>query len=127
MADGHETGIVISRAWLALAGTVVAVAMAAGSWAMSQSTSKSTTELQLVNLERRLESLDTRGEARRTSMDATWRDYDARLSALSDRIARIEARLDSAAGLEPRRSRTGLECWQGGLPADPAILRWTRP
>jgi hypothetical protein len=120
--DRHD-GIVISRGWLALVGTLAAVVMTLGSWGVSQNTARSTMALQLEQLERRIDAGESRNEQRRTGLDQTWRGYDERLSALSDRLARIEARMDAAAGIPGQRSRTGFECWRDGLRVDPNLLR----
>lgn len=130
MADGQD-GVVISRGWLAMAGTVAAVIMALGSWGVSQTTARGTQGLQIENLERRLESMEQRGEARRANTDATWRSFEERLANLSDRLARVEVRLDTGAGLDTRRERrSSLECWQERPerpPLAPAVLRWRQP
>jgi uncharacterized membrane-anchored protein len=127
--DAQDGAIVISRGWLAICGSLAAVAMALGSWGVSQSTSRGTMALQLETLERRLDAMDTRTEARRTSIEATWRGFEERLANLSDRLARVEVRLDTGAGIDQRRNRTGLECWQNNLPFGPvpAVIKGTLP
>jgi hypothetical protein len=97
-------GIVFSRNWLAIFGTLVAVAMTLGNWAISQQTSRSTMSLQLQQLERRLDGYDARGETRRASTDATFANLNERLQHLSDRLARLEARLDANPPAYPQRN-----------------------
>ena len=130
MAEGTETGIVISRGWLAVTSTLVAAIMGLGSWGVSQTVGRSTMSLQLEQLERRLDGMDNRGEARRVAVEATWRGFEERLANLSDRLARVEVRLDTGAGLDTRRNRSSLECWQDRQDRqalEPAMLRWSRP
>jgi uncharacterized membrane-anchored protein len=129
MADGQEGGLVISRGWLAITGTLVGAVMALGSWGVSQTVGRSTMSLQIETLERRLESMDARGEARRVGVEATWRSFEERLANLSDRLARVEVRLDTGAGLDTRRNRSSLEGWQDQQDRqalEPAVLRWSR-
>jgi hypothetical protein len=123
MADSQDGQISISKNWLALTGTLVAIITGLASWGVSQTTARSTQALQIETLERRLDGADARSEQRRTGLDQTWRNYDERLSALSDRLARIEARLDAAAALSGPRSRTGFECAPPGSRADQSLLR----
>jgi hypothetical protein len=130
-ADSETGGLVISRGWLAITGTLVGAVMALGSWGVSQTVGRSTMSLQIETLERRLESMDTRGEARRVAVEASWRGFEERMSNLSDRLARVEVRLDTGAGLDQRRERrSSLECWQERPerpPLAPAALRWRQP
>lgn len=130
MASEGGDGVVISRGWLAMAGTIGAVIMALGSWGVSQTTARSTQSLQIEQLERRLDGMEQRTEQRRQGVEQAWRGNDERMQAMSDRLARVEARLDSRAELPAPRGRTGFEPGAEDdrlvLPkhsAEPAVIR----
>jgi hypothetical protein len=122
-------GLLISRNWLAIFGTLVAVAMTLGNWAISQQTSRSTMSLQLAQLERRLDAAESRADARRNSFDQQWTAYGERYNNLSDRVSRLEVTVDGYGQPQQRERRSSFDlapfCEDGAVRLERA--GWTLP
>jgi hypothetical protein len=91
-------GIVLSKGWLAVAGTLFALLTGLLSWGMAETTARSTQALQLEQQERRLAALEARQENGRATSNDTHTAIYKRIGDVSDRVARLEARLDMRRG-----------------------------
>jgi hypothetical protein len=116
-AQDRADGIIISRGWLAIIGSLAAIVLALGSWGVSQSTARGQQEVQLSGLAHRVEGFEESRERIRSAFDELFRSLDQRLANVADRVSRLEVKMDARDG--PPRGRTGLDCWPNGLRLGP--------